>query len=195
MKQELTEDQVETLFMELSESLGISKDTILWVYSSIGVLSERLSTSKDKDTVFHVTARDVCRGLIQDLCNLYPEPPEKVLSGNGIQSSEDVGRIIYGLQEKGLIVESSTDSEADFAQIFTTSDIETFIKEENIKRPWFHLSTVYHRLMWIFYLFGGALVLGSHLHWVPYNIAWCGWFLAMLGFLMQFVKLPVGKRF
>lgn len=49
--------------------------------------------------------------------------------------------------------------------------------------------------MWAFYIAGAVLVIGSYINLVPYHIAMIGWGIGMLGFLMQFVKIPDEKRF
>lgn len=195
MSEPITQNQAEMRVLELSESLEFRKETIDWVRASMGVLSSRQANRESSSQGTHISAKDVCRALVRDLCRLYKEPPEKSLNDLKIKSSQDIGRIVFGLVDKGLIAASKDDRKEDFADIFVTSDIEAFIRREGIKKNRLNLEFVWRKTMWLFYIAGTIVVIGSWMHVVPGNIGWAGWAMAMLGFFMQFVKLPEMRRF
>lgn len=131
MSDTLSENELEIRLLELSESLGYQKDTIAWVMGCVVEISDRYTI--DPENPKHITAHEVCKGLIQDLCTLYNDPTEKVLLDLKIESSKDIGKIMYGLIEKELISQSENDAESDFSNIFLTANIDAFIDQEKLK--------------------------------------------------------------
>ena len=191
----LSKNQVEIRLLELSESLGFTKDTIHWVYGGIGLLSSRKRQQNPKAESFHVSAGEVCAALLRDIRSTFKEPIREVLSDLGIESSKDVGRIVFGLVEKNLIKANDDDSIADFDGLFDQSNLDEFLVMHGITGKSLDIRRRYRQVMWLFYSLGTGIVLGSYLGMVESRVAWAGWGLAMLGFLMQFYKPPESERF
>ena len=190
-----SENQVEIRLLELSESLGYTKHTINWVYGGIGLLSERKKQEVPEGESFHVSAVDVCTALLRDIRSTCKEPIRDILSDLKIESSKDIGRIVYGLVDKKLINNSEDGSITEFDNLFDQSSLNEFLANHGIKEKVLDLRLCYRQLMWFFYSVGTILVVGSYLDIVEPVIAWAGWALAMVGFLMQFYTPPAPKRF
>lgn len=193
---ELTENQIQIKLYELSDSLGYGKRTIEWVYFCIITLSDRLTGANGPgDSEKAVRASCVCAALIKDLLHLYDTPLEKKLTDLKIQSSKDIGKIVYGLVDKKLIMAEDGDSQDDFDDIFEAARISGFIKKHKIDRvtpALFHLWKKVHNFLY----FGGALVVWlSYTGMISKNLAWIGFSIVMVPFLLQYIKLPQKKRF
>ena len=63
----------------------------------------------------HITAKQFCEQLLR--CRGDDTPV--ILREFGLRRSEDVGRIIFALVQKGLLRVQEGESEADFAGLFT----------------------------------------------------------------------------
>jgi uncharacterized repeat protein (TIGR04138 family) len=189
----ISENQIKIKLYELSDSLGYSMETIEWVYFGINQMSVCGTGSPEERS--HISAKTVCVGLLRDLVSLYNEPLEDSLKSIKINSSEDIGRIVYGLVEKGLISAAADESISDFENLFNIGNIKDFQKNENIQNKIMDSHRTYRFVMWLLYIVGFILVAASYIDLVNHKIAWFGWIIAMVGFSMQYNKPPEKKRF
>jgi hypothetical protein len=118
-----------------------------------------------------------------------------VLSEMKIDSSRDIGRIVYGLVDNQLINADEHDSVKDFDDLFDKDSLNRFLEQSGIRKSGFDFRRLYKHLMWFLYSVGILLVLGSYFDVVEPRFAWAGWVLGMIGFGMQFVKFPDPERF
>ena len=185
--EKLTENQIEMRLLELSESLGYRKETIAWVWSAIGRASRNASLASN------LSAKDVCCILVSEANETRGGSIEYILQLVGIPISEDVGKIVFGLVEKGLVYSKPDETISEFEGIYDVNNISNFIHENRIKRKRIKLPSVYTGVTWIFYITGVLLVFGSYVGWVGTGIAWIGWCVGMVGLAMHYFQ-PSGKQ-
>ncbi len=191
----ITENELQIRLHEISENLNFNKSVIEWVFEGICTLHERIPAEATEKKISHMSGRDICRVLIKDLNQLYDKPIESVLCELEIKSSADIGKIVSQLADKKLITLSDPNLIDEFANIFHREKLDSFLQSEGIKRKKADYQRIYRKIMWLLYIVGTILVLASYGGIVSNNVAWIGWGIAMLGFFMQFVKLPEKKRF
>lgn len=184
----LTINQMEIRQLELSDSLGYRKEIISWVLGVIGSATESPEHTSAESDPLHTSASDVCRTLIAEAYEIHGARIERFLKDAGIDRSEDVGRIVYGLIEKDLVHENEGDSLSDFDDVFDSENIFRFIAEKGIPKNLLKSSAIYSGVMWSLYSIGTLLVFGSYTGWVSTDVALGGWVIAMVGFSMQFFR-------
>jgi uncharacterized repeat protein (TIGR04138 family) len=191
----ISENQVEIRILELSDSLGFTKNTIDWILFGIKTLSDRKQQQAQDGVSYHISAKDICVALLRDVRCTCKDPVGVVLTRLKIKSSKDIGLIVYGLIEKNLLNASEDDSINDFDDLFDESNLGEFLANHGIGKSPINFQERYRQLMWICYSVGTLIVLFAYLLIVESTIARYGWMLAMAGFLMQFYKPPEPKRF
>lgn len=189
-KEKLTENQVHIKYLELSDELGFTSNTIHWVHACVVELS-----SRKQSEVKHVNAKDLCIALVRDIISTSDNSPENVLSKLNIKSSEDIGLIVEGLLEKGLLRKSDDDSIEDFNDLFKTSELEVFLQKNSIQRKRIFKYFAFRKFVWCLWTIGAVLVIGSWVDLVPHKIAMYGFYMSVAGFLLSFIKTPETKRF
>src|SRR5687767_8950764 len=103
----------------LSGLLGMKSDAIVHVSNAVkSAIGWALGRQPRPD---HVSAAEICDAVLKIAVSAHggTEAACEVLRGWGITRSEDVGRIMSGLMEAGLIRPSDTDSPAHFKGLFT----------------------------------------------------------------------------
>lgn len=133
--------------------------------------------------------------LVSDINQLYPGDLEGTLSRCGINSSKDVGKIVFGLVALDLIKASDDDTEQHFSDIFDSAHIEPFLVRAQIIRKRFDWHVIRRRTAWAMYLVGGAIVALSYLTRIPSPLAWAGWATSMLGFITFYLPKQKTRRF
>lgn len=202
MSEEIDREEVERqharmqlIYAEVAASVGCTQNTVVWVNNAISYLSERKRRDSAASDSFHSSAKEVCLALLRDVNVMCPDPVGVVLERLKISTSEDIGKIVYGLAEKGAIQASASDSQADFDGLYSPKTIDVFLREHGIRKPLFSLYLRYRQIMWCFYGVGTAIVIGSYFFDVDRSISWSGWILGMLGFFMQFHTPSEPQRF
>jgi uncharacterized repeat protein (TIGR04138 family) len=99
----------------VAASIGYPIDAVLFVQAA---LSRPVSRSGQRTA--HVTARDVCVALREYAMWYFNDRAEALdlLAEWKVGSSEDVGRIIYGLAAAGMLTASPDDAQSDFDGLF-----------------------------------------------------------------------------
>jgi uncharacterized repeat protein (TIGR04138 family) len=99
----------------VAASIGYPVDAVLFVQAALS-----LALSGSGERAAHVTARDVCVALRKYALWYFNDKAEALdlLAEWKIGSSEDVGRIIYGLAAAGLLATSPDDAQGDFDGLF-----------------------------------------------------------------------------
>ena len=184
----LSDNQVEIKLLELSDSLSVRKETIAWVWGVVARATEKAAGTGGTQAVTDVPALEICRSLVREANDTPGGSVERILGEVGVRGSEDVGRIVFGLIEKGLVQRGETESPSDFVGLFKSDDVSSFMSEGGIRRKRLKLGSLYTAAMWCFYAIGVILVLGSYVGWVRADIAWAGWVVGMVGFAMQFFR-------
>lgn len=77
----------------------------------------------------HVSGQELCHGARELAQRLYGLMALTVLGRWGIQSTSDLGNIVYNLIEAGDMEKSSADSRSDFDDVY---DFETVFKREYV---------------------------------------------------------------
>jgi len=191
----LTDNQIAIHYHELSEELGYHSNTIAWIHCAIKTLCQRKKEQSDDDQPLHITAEELCAALIKDVNQLYDKPVQKTLRDLKLSSSQDIGKIVFGLIEKKLVTTSPDDSISDYENIFSLDNLDVYLSEAGIRKRTLSVYRWYRKTMWTFYIIGTAIVVASYCNLVGNRLAWGGWIIAMCGFMMQFVKRPTRKRF
>ncbi len=98
---------------EVAQEMGCPTGTVLFV---LGVLSDaRKKRQRERgDNAGSMTASEYCEYLLR--CR--GDDTLAVLRELGLQRSEDVGRVVFALIEKGVIRRQESDAESDFAGLF-----------------------------------------------------------------------------
>jgi uncharacterized repeat protein (TIGR04138 family) len=105
------------LFATVAASTHYPIDAVMFVHAAQSVAArDALYDGKRR----HVTARDVCAALRKYARWYFNDKAEALdlLAEWKIGSSEDVGRIIYGMVAAGVLATSPDDAQADFDGLF-----------------------------------------------------------------------------
>jgi len=187
---QLSQNQKDAAFHTLADELGIPTATIAWISASVSVLSSR------KESVSaHSNSREVCAALLRDLNQFYTGDIEDGLRQMRILSSEDIGRVIWGLVSKRVIQAGAEDSVSQFDGLFRIDDLDPFLGSEGIRRKRFSWAKCKRYVSWVAYILGTALVVASYAKLVTSDVAWIGWAVGMAGFALFRVPDPNPKRF
>ena len=181
-------NKINAALFSAADELGAKADTLAWMLGGVGSLGE---TPPEED----ITAREICAALIRDLNWAWTGRIEEGLDFVGIGSSEEVGRLVFGLVAKGLMRVSPNDRAEDFVGIFTRDSLDGFLKSEGIARRRVDPERVKARVAQVLYVAGFAIVVASYGRLVSTKVAWIGWGVGMVGFVLHYVKLPDPKRF
>lgn len=100
-------------FRKVAQTLGTSGDTVLFVVTALAEICKRRRQERGKESE-HVSAREFCDYLLVS----RGEETAAILRVCNLRRSEDVGRIIFGLVNAGLIGRRESDSETDFQGLF-----------------------------------------------------------------------------
>jgi uncharacterized repeat protein (TIGR04138 family) len=102
---------------KLTPSLGYSLDALLFINLTISELL-KVRRKENNGQVTHITGGEFCKYLLTSRGSRTPD----ILRGYGLNRSEDVGRMIFGLVNLGLMGRREEDSEADFVGIFNLDE-------------------------------------------------------------------------
>ena len=110
-----------------AEKLGYPVDAVLFVRDALShtrILLDHLR-GRSTGTTRDVDAKQLCMGLRDYAVRYFNDEREAVdlLGEWKVRSSEDVGRIVFGLAEAGLLTTSPDDSPEAFRGLFTLADL------------------------------------------------------------------------
>jgi uncharacterized repeat protein (TIGR04138 family) len=100
-------------FRELAAKIGCSLGAVIFVTAAAVELSKK-RRGQDGGQTGHVSARELCEHLL----TCRGEESTAMLRELGLLRSEDVGRIVFGLVNAGIVRRQESDSEADFQGLF-----------------------------------------------------------------------------
>ena len=196
MSETMSKAEIEACLRAVSGSVGMSESTVCWVCVGVWQVSRRQAQAQGlAHGGMHVPATAVCRALIQDLCRLHEQPLAEVLGQLEISTSEDVGRVVFGLVEQGLIGASENDSPADFDGLFEAATIDAYVEAEGIDRAPFSLHKLWPKLSRGLMIAGVILLLAAQNDLLPGGFTWAGLVVGVGGFALIYLPPPASRRF
>jgi uncharacterized repeat protein (TIGR04138 family) len=99
-------------YRRVARATGYSTTAVLLVASALAELSQR--RRKERGEAVHLSARELCEYLLV----AHGEEAEAELRACDLRRSEDVGRVMSGLVNAGMIARRGPDSESDFNGLF-----------------------------------------------------------------------------
>jgi len=125
-------DQRKAAIGDIATRLGYPNATVTWIAGALLFVGRY--ERKDAATT-HVDAIELCRMLVADFDESDPARIAVLLSDMGLNSSRDIGRIVYALVDAGLCQAGEKDSENDFDAIFDRDTADRFATEVLAVRP------------------------------------------------------------
>jgi uncharacterized repeat protein (TIGR04138 family) len=95
------------------QAIGCPASAMLFISAALGELCASRRRERGRDAR-HVSARDFCDYLI----TFRGDDTPSILRAYNLRCSEDVGRIVFGLVNAGLLGRSESDAEEDFRGLF-----------------------------------------------------------------------------
>jgi uncharacterized repeat protein (TIGR04138 family) len=178
---------VEIKLHEIGIETGYGRNAIAWVYHHLSPESEALQGAK----AVELNAEALCVKLVRALNDSFPGELEATLAECKLQSSTDIGRIVYGLVDKKLIIAGENDRPSDFDQVYRLANLDEFLAAHGIKKRRVDWRNAQRKLAWTLYVVGGIMVIASYFRIPGYHYGWAGWITGMLGWLL--FRLPGQK--
>jgi uncharacterized repeat protein (TIGR04138 family) len=106
--------EVEQAILKASQQLaGIYRlDAFRFVLAAVGHTHQLVKEQR------HITGEELCRGLVDQAQESFGPLAVPVLSYWGINSTADVGTIVFALIDQGVLGKSEQDSKMDFENLF-----------------------------------------------------------------------------
>ena len=103
---------------QVASTIGYPVDAVMFVYAAIGPAGK--SAPRPAEGQAHATARHVCDAVRAHALWYFNDKAEALdlLAEWKIRRSEDVGRIVFGMVDAGMVTTSPEDSPARFAGLF-----------------------------------------------------------------------------
>lgn len=176
----------------VAERTGIPLATVIWISSALAFVG---FWRRKQTTELHVNASGLCRMLIADLDERNPDALSDRLKQVGIQSSRDIGRVVYALIDTGLCTATDSDSESDFVDVFETDQIDRYLRQSGIHalRDWPIL--LKSAIVWSFYIGGLALLLARNERVIAHLPVWAGGLVFFFGWVLSRTRYPKPMRF
>ena len=140
---------------KVAEETGYPPHTVAWISGAITFVT---CYRRKGATTWHVSAAQLCRMLIADLKPRSPGHVRMMLEGLAIESSRDVGKIVYALIDVGGCTASESDSQADFDGVFERDRIAEFIQHTGLARQRDIPATLKALVVYTFYAIGALLI-------------------------------------
>ena len=186
----LTNNRIQAIYYELADELGYYKETIEWVHYGLRQMEANAGEEHRP-----LSAKDICKELIRDFVGVTEGPTRQGLEEIDIHSSKDIGKIVFGLAARELIETDAGDKLEDFDGIFRSAEISIYLKQESINAAIPRAGQGIKKLAGGMYIVGLILVIGSYVDLVPNHIAWAGWAIGMLGFVLHRFQPRPASRF
>jgi uncharacterized repeat protein (TIGR04138 family) len=100
----------------VARKIGSSVAAVVYIVTALETLWQMRRTPQGS-RVIHVSAQEFCDYLLA-----FQQDSPVILRTLGICRSEDVGRVVFGLVNAGLMVRQESDSEADFQGLFVLDE-------------------------------------------------------------------------
>lgn len=171
---------------EVAMETGFDKATVGWVYAH--VIDRPENPASPHATRRGVSAEELCEMLIRHANDSRPGELRFILDSTRIQRSEDIGRIVSALVDKGLLVREEDDYLTDFDNLFDVEHLGAYLARRGIRRRWLDWPGVKRRLARTLCVFGAIIVVASFLHAVEIHYGWLGWVIILIGWLL--LRLP-----
>lgn len=171
---------------EVAAETGFDKATVEWIYANIVHRPEAPSPPDGKRR--GLNAEELCDKLIRLINDDRPGELRFILDGNRIQRSEDIGRIVGVLVDKGLLRREEDDFLTDFDGLFEVERLGAYLTRRGIRRRWLDWPGVKRRLARTLCIFGAIIGVASLLRAVEIPHGWFGWVVVLIGWLLG--RLP-----
>ena len=171
---------------EVAAETGFDKATVEWVYAHVIYRPE--TPPSPEGTRRGLSAEALCEKLIRHANDCRPGELRFILDSKRIQRSEDIGRIVAGLVDKGLLVREEDDYFTDFDDLFDVEHLGVYLARRGIRRRWLDWPGVKRRLARTLCIFGAIVGAASLLHAVEIPDGWIGWVIVLIGWLLS--RLP-----
>lgn len=163
---------------DLSDELGYPYEAFTSVHS---VFEKFTVGDKSSYGTKSVNAEILTRAFIENMINCTGDIKTN-LSDLNIKSSEDVGKIIYGLISKNLLQADGNDSLNDFSGIFKSEEINDYIKKEKLKKAKIN----YDKLFSISYFVGFIIFALAYSNVIPEEYKQYGWLIGLFVWLLYY---------
>ena len=117
---------------DIATRLGYPPATVTWIAGALFFVGryERKGAGTG-----HVDAAELCRMLVADFDEREPAQVVARLGDMGLNSSRDIGRIVYALVDAELCQAGENDRELDFDAIFDRETADRYVADVVGKRP------------------------------------------------------------
>lgn len=104
----------------LENETGAPADALRFIYDALQYTPQYLGKEPGDvmDRGEHNSAANFCKALLLYARDCYGRTYVEVLRAWGLRSSEDVGRVVYGLVRRGYLETSDQDHQTDFDNLF-----------------------------------------------------------------------------
>jgi len=174
---------LEVKLREVAEETGYAWKTIAWIFSS--VVARDPNAAPSEGTRRGLSAEALCEKLIRHANDCCPGELRVMLEANHIFCSENIGEIVDGLVDKGLLVREEDDYFTDFDGLFDIEHLGAYLAAHGIRRKWLDWPRVQHRLSLTLCAIGISMVVADWLGIIKVPYAWLGWVIAVLGGLLS----------
>ncbi len=169
--------QLEARIGKVAQQVNRPPSAILFVLRGLTRAPEMASES------FHVDAAELCWRLHDQAIARFGGKARDQLKSWGIQSTDDFGRIIFGLIAEGLAIQSNTDKLEDFQDVFAFENTFEELRYPPPSGRQFRLSTLFLVTTASAIALSGAAVRGVSgaletllAAWIVVLGAFCMWF-------------------
>ena len=110
-------------FERVAASIGYPVDAVMFVHDAIGAVRQAGQSAEDARR--HLTAADVCRA-VREYAGWYFNDREEaldLLAEWKLRAGDDVGRVVYGMADAGMLTTAPQDSPDDFRGLFALVDL------------------------------------------------------------------------
>ena len=87
------------------------------------LLGRRVPGDAEPGDEHHLTARELCEGLGHLGAERYGPLAGAVLSNSGIETTEDIGEIVWNMVNCGFLLKSERDRKEDFQDLFNLREL------------------------------------------------------------------------
>lgn len=120
------EDIVETdtpeFWSALAAELDTSFDALEFLYDALGFTPQYHGA--EADSFLHSSGGQLCKTLLRYGRDLYGDDLEDQFREWGLPKSEDWGRIVFELVNRGLLEAEESDGPMDFANLFDLNELQ-----------------------------------------------------------------------
>jgi hypothetical protein len=176
---------LETKLREVAEETGYAPQTVAWIFTA--VVARDPSAVPAEGVRRGLSAEALCEKLIRHANDCCPGELRMALEANHIFCSENVGEIVEGLIDKGLLVREEDDYFTDFDGIFDIEHLGAYLAAHGIRRKWLDWPRVRGRLAIVLCIIGFAIVMLSYADHIESRHAWIGWALGLSGGLLAWL--------